>query len=114
MCVYVWRKKKRNRWKVKAVGQSSFVYIYIIGKTCRCVTNGRIAKERKKLIRAQLSTTLFVTLRCKQLDVKMKVIEVKFFVIKDQSKKVSNMSHQVYETMNFLAYRFVDRGWICT
>lgn len=42
-----------------------FLYIYIIGKTCRCVTNGRIAKERerKKLIRAQLSTTLFVTLK---------------------------------------------------
>ena len=79
---------KRNRWKVKAVGQSSFVYTYNWQDMQMRDKRTYCEREReKKLIRAQLSTTLFVTLRCKQLDVKMKVIEVKFFVIKDQSTR---------------------------
>ena len=54
---------KINKRKVKAAGQSSFVYV--IGKTCRCVTNEQL---QKKLIIAQLNRTIFVTLRYKQLD----------------------------------------------
>jgi hypothetical protein len=77
--------RKKNRRKVEAAGQSSFVYIYIHNWQDMQMRDKRsiAKKKRKKLIRAQLKEDYIYNLKIQtagSIRVNMKVISIEILV----------------------------------